>query len=74
MQIRREQARADGCRLRLELSEYEAEVLATQRQDFFSDWSEQEQEKFKREQGAMWDLIPPEFRQKAERLARGGYN
>lgn len=72
-QIRRSQARAEGRRLTLEMSDAEQEWLDTQRQDYFSDWSDAEKERFKTEQSAMWDLIPAQFRQKAERLARGGY-
>lgn len=68
------QARLEGRRLELEQSEIEAEKMATQRHDYFSDWSEQEQEKFKVEQSAMWALIPEQFRAKAERLAKGSYS
>lgn len=72
-QIRRQQARMEGRRLDLEMSDYEAEVLDSQKHDYFSDWTPQEQERFKMEQDSMWALIPEKFRQKAERLARGGY-
>jgi DNA-binding MarR family transcriptional regulator len=71
--IRRIQARAEGRRLVLEMSEAEAEALDSQRHEYLSDWTDVEREKFKREQGQLWDLIPAEFRQKAERLARGGF-
>lgn len=74
LQIRRTQARAEGRRLELEPSEHEAEVMASQRQDYFSDWSKPEQERFKTEQQGMWSLIPVQFREKAERLARGSYD
>ena len=72
--IRRAEARAEGRRPDLEMSDYEAEVLQTQRQDYFSDWSEQDRERFKAEQANLWATIPEKFRAKAERLARGGYN
>lgn len=72
-QIRHAQARAEGRRLDLEPSEQEAEMLDRQRHDYFSDWTPAEQERFKSEQEKMWNMIPAEFRERAERLARGGY-
>lgn len=71
LQVRRAQARAEGRRLDLEPSEQEAEVLDQQRHIYFSDLSQQEQEKFKSEQDRMWAMIPPEFRDRAEKMARG---
>lgn len=66
------EARREGRRLRdVELSEKEAAILDAQRHDFFSDWSEQEKEKFKAEQASMWSLIPEHLRGKAARLASG---
>lgn len=70
-QIRAAQARAEGRRLDLEPSEQEAQVLDNQRHVYFSDLPQQEQEQFKAEQDKMWGLIPPEFRARAELLARG---
>lgn len=55
------------------MSDYEAEVLETQRQDYFSDWTSSEQERFKAEQANLWNTIPEKFRAKAERLAKGGF-
>lgn len=69
--IRRAEARAEGRRPDLEMSDYEAEVLETQRQDYFSDWSSSERERFKAEQANLWSTIPEKFRAKAEALARG---
>lgn len=71
-QIRRAQARAEGRRLQLEMSEREAEALDSQRHEYLSDWTDAERERFKAEQGQLWNLIPEQFRAKAERLARGG--
>lgn len=73
LQVRRAQARAEGRRLDLEPSEQEAQVLDNQRHIYFSDLPAQEQERFKAEQDRMWAMIPEEFRERAERLARGGY-
>jgi hypothetical protein len=70
--IRRAQAREQGYRLDLEPTEQEQELLATQREEFTSDWSESQREQFDRERSKMWGLIPEEFRERAERLARGG--
>lgn len=71
LRIRREQARSEGRRLQLEQSEIEQQWWDHQKQDYFSDWSDSERERFKSEQSSMWSLIPPEFRAKAEALARG---
>ncbi len=72
-QIRRQQARAEGRRLALEMSDAEAEWLDNQKHDYFSDWSDSERQRFKAEQSSLWNLIPEQFRAKAERLAKGGY-
>lgn len=71
--IRRAQARAEGRRLDLEPSEQEQEALNKQRHDYLSDWSPEQQERFKTEQEKLWSLIPEQFRGRAEHLARGGY-
>lgn len=73
-QIRRAQARAEGRRLQLDMSEREAEAFDSQRHEYLSDWTDAERERFKTEQSSLWNLIPEQFRAKAERLARGGLN
>jgi hypothetical protein len=70
--IRRSQARAEGRRLELEPTEQEQELLNTQREEYMSDWSESRQEQFKSEQSHLWNLIPEQFRGRAEHLAKGG--
>ena len=72
-QIRAMQARAEGRRLHLEPNEEEAEFLDRQRHDYVSDWSDAERERFNSERDKMWAMIPPEFRERAEQLAKGGY-
>jgi hypothetical protein len=69
--IRMLQAREDGYRYQESISDKEAEALDAQRHDYFSDWTPQEQERFKSEQSAMWAQIPEHLRGKAERMARG---
>jgi hypothetical protein len=70
--IRRSQARAEGRRLDLEPTEQEQELLNTQREEYMSDWTPEQQERFKSEQARMWALIPEQFRGRAEHLAKGG--
>jgi hypothetical protein len=65
------QAREDGYRYQESISDKEAEALDAQRHEYFSDWTPQEQERFKSEQSAMWAQIPEHLRAKAERMARG---
>lgn len=72
LRIRREQARSEGRRLQLEQSEHEREIMDSQRHDYFSDWGEDEQQKFRQEQDSLWSMIPEQFRERARRLARGG--
>jgi hypothetical protein len=69
--IRMLQAREDGYRYQESISDKEAEALDAQRHEYFSDWTPQEQERFKSEQSAMWAQIPEHLRAKAERMARG---
>lgn len=72
--IRRRQAHAEGRRLDLEPNEVEAEILDSQKHHYFSDLSPDEQDRFKREQERLWATIPAEFRDRAERMAKGGWN
>lgn len=70
--IRLNEARRAGRRnATLEMTQREAEVLDHQGHDYFGDWTPMEQERFKAQQGAMWELIPEKFKAKAERLATG---
>lgn len=69
--IRIMQAREDGRRYQETITDKEAEALDAQRHEYFSDWTPQEQERFKAEQSAMWAQIPEHLREKAERMARG---
>lgn len=48
-------------------------MLNRQRHDYLSDWSPEQQERFKAEQKHLWSLIPEQFRGRAEHLAKGGY-
>jgi hypothetical protein len=70
--VRLREARAEGQRLLdVELTEKESQVLDRQDQQFFSDWSDSEKEKFKAHQSQLWAMIPEKFRASAERYARG---
>lgn len=69
--IKRREARLEGRRYEESISEMEMETLDSQRHDYLSDWTLEEQERFKSQQSAMWALIPAEHRTKAERFARG---
>lgn len=71
--IRRRQAHAEGRRLDLEPNEVEAEILDSQKHHYLSDLSPDEQDRFRREQDALWNTIPEQFRDRARHLARGGY-
>lgn len=69
--IRHAQARAEGRKLGLEPNEVEAEILDQQQHVYLSDWTPSEQERFKSEQDKLWELIPEQFRSRAEKMARG---
>lgn len=69
--VRHAQARAEGRKLGLEPNEVEAEILDQQQQLYLSDWTPSEQERFKAEQDKLWALIPEQFRQRAQKMARG---
>jgi hypothetical protein len=72
--IRRAQARAEGRRLEVQLSDAEAEWMNHQRpEQYLSDWTDAERERFTREQERLWAMIPEQFRLRAEKLAKGGF-